>query len=139
MCDLAQTCPEKLFWSHTISTFLWTLFTWPIYVQESWQCFTLISLYVICQCDCHRRQTQDDAWWEANGNHGRWAFSHDTRSQINIDLVIYALFMNMHIDVCALKYCMYGGLKREHVSVKLKLLKPFFLLKWINTIIQIIN
>ncbi len=37
--------------------------------------------------------------------------------------------MNMHIDVCALKYCMYGGLKREHVSVKLKLLKPFFLLK----------
>lgn len=30
---------------------------------------------------------------------GDGLFSHDTHSQINIDLVIYALFMNMHIDV----------------------------------------
>ncbi len=56
-------------------------------------------------------------------------FSHDTHSQINIDLVIYALLMNMHIDVWALSYCMYRGLKHEHVrvvSVNLKLLKSFF-------------
>lgn len=90
------------------------------YVQESWQCFALISLYVICQCYCHRRQTQDDAWWEANGNHGRWAF-FPWHSFTNQYWFSYLCTVHEHAYWCALLHTACTEAWNVNISVLLVL------------------